>query len=60
MIPNPNDETLKTLLTNARRIAVVGISDKPDRASYRVARYRLCNLFSVNFRGVGHDAGVTG
>ena len=21
---------------------------------------RLCNLFSVNFRGVGHDAGVTG
>ena len=20
----------------------------------------LCNLFSVNFRGVGHDAGVTG
>jgi len=22
--------------------------------------YRLCNLFSVNFRGVGHDAGVTG
>jgi predicted CoA-binding protein len=39
MIPNPNDETLKTLLTNARRIAVVGISDKPDRASYRVARY---------------------
>jgi hypothetical protein len=22
--------------------------------------YGLCNLFSVNFRGVGHDAGVTG
>ena len=22
--------------------------------------FGLCNLFSVNFRGVGHDAGVTG
>ena len=25
-----------------------------------VGKDGLCNLFSVNFRGVGHDAGVTG
>lgn len=27
------------LLNNARVIAIVGLSDKPDRASYRVAQY---------------------
>ena len=34
------DQTaLKTLLANAKIIAVVGLSDKPDRASYGVAQY---------------------
>lgn len=30
---------MKQLLKEARTIAVVGLSDKPDRASYQVARY---------------------
>lgn len=30
---------LRTLLQTARRIAVVGLSDKPDRPSYGVAQY---------------------
>ena len=34
------DQTaLKTLLANAKIIAVVGLTDKPDRASYGVAQY---------------------
>ncbi|HEY9761437.1 MAG TPA: CoA-binding protein [Trichocoleus sp.] len=35
----PSDETLRQLLTHACTIAVVGHSDRPDRASYRVAQY---------------------
>ena len=30
---------MKELLANAKTIAVVGLSDKPDRASYGVAQY---------------------
>lgn len=30
---------MKDMLTNAKTIAVVGLSDKPDRASYGVAQY---------------------
>jgi uncharacterized protein len=30
---------IKDILTNSRTIAVVGISDKPDRPSYHVAAY---------------------
>lgn len=30
------------------------------RRKERLEELGLCNLFSVNFRGVGHDAGVTG
>ncbi len=34
------DQTaMKTMLANAKTIAVVGLSDKPDRASYGVAQY---------------------
>jgi predicted CoA-binding protein len=33
------DEAMRTLLTSARTIAVVGLSDKPDRDSHEVARY---------------------
>ncbi len=35
----PNDATLKTLLQTCKRIAIVGLSDKPERPSYRVAAY---------------------
>lgn len=34
----PNHETLKRILTNAKTIAVVGLSDKPNRTSYQVTK----------------------
>ena len=36
---NRGDETIRGLLENAKRIAVVGLSPKPERESHRVARY---------------------
>lgn len=39
MLNNPDDYTLRKLLAKVSTIAVVGLSDKPHRASYRVARY---------------------
>jgi predicted CoA-binding protein len=36
---NPDDAALRQLLGRARTIAVVGLSDKPDRDSYEVAAY---------------------
>ena len=32
-------ETIRTILENSKTIAVVGLSDKPDRPSFRVSRY---------------------
>lgn len=34
-------DALRTLLTTARRIAVVGCSNKPDRDSFRIAQYLI-------------------
>lgn len=34
-----DDEAMRGLLTRARTIAIVGLSDKPDRDSNEVARY---------------------
>ncbi|RKO66994.1 CoA-binding protein [Desulfofundulus salinus] len=39
MFQNPDDAVLKEILSKSRRIAVVGLSNKPERDSYRVARY---------------------
>jgi predicted CoA-binding protein len=36
---NPDDDAVRRLLERARRIAVVGLSPKPDRDSHRVALY---------------------
>lgn len=36
---NPDDGALRELLETTRRIAVVGLSPKPDRDSHRVAAY---------------------
>jgi predicted CoA-binding protein len=36
---NPSDDELRTMLTEARTIAVVGLSDKPERDSYGIAQY---------------------
>ncbi len=33
------DQDLKSILLTAKTIAIVGLSDKPDRDSYRVAEY---------------------
>ncbi len=35
----PSDEELRSILGDARTIAVVGLSSKPDRDSHSVARY---------------------
>jgi predicted CoA-binding protein len=35
----PNDEEVKQLLTTSKNLAIVGISNKEDRASYQVARW---------------------
>nr|WP_313884999.1 CoA-binding protein [Desulfofundulus sp. TPOSR] len=39
LFQNPDDAVLKEILSKSRRIAVVGLSNKPERDSYRVARY---------------------
>ncbi|MCL0032483.1 CoA-binding protein [Peptococcaceae bacterium] len=39
MFQNPTDEEIKELLKQARVIAVVGLSDKPERDSHKVAKY---------------------
>lgn len=36
---NPPDDKIRELLSQAKTIAVVGLSDKPDRPAYRVAKY---------------------
>lgn len=38
-MPLSRDEDLAKLIGSARTIAVVGLSDRPDRPSYGVARY---------------------
>jgi len=36
---NPGDQVIKELLTKSRTVAVVGLSNKPERDSYQVAEY---------------------
>jgi len=38
-VPLTNDEKIFNLLANARTIAMVGASDRPDRASYGVMKF---------------------
>ena len=35
---NPTNEVIKDILTNAKTIAVVGVSDNPERVSYQVTQ----------------------
>ncbi|MEW6697739.1 MAG: CoA-binding protein [Bacillota bacterium] len=39
MYTHPTDERIKELLTQCKTIAVVGLSDKPHRDSFKVAEY---------------------
>ena len=38
-MPLTSDEDISELLTNARTIAMIGASDRPDRASYGVMKF---------------------
>jgi predicted CoA-binding protein len=44
---NPPDDEIKTIITNSKTIAVVGLSDKPERDSYRVAKYLKENGYEI-------------
>ncbi len=44
---NPLDDEVRTLLESAKTIAVVGLSGKPDRDSYKVADYLLQHGYTV-------------
>lgn len=39
MYQNPHDRKIKEILQQTKTIAVVGLSDKPERDSYQVAKY---------------------
>ena len=36
---NPLEDEIKEILEKSKTVAVVGLSDKPERDSYRVAEY---------------------
>lgn len=38
-VPGPTDDELRSILGDARTIAVVGLSSRPDRPSYEVAAF---------------------
>ncbi|KXG43156.1 CoA-binding protein [Tepidibacillus decaturensis] len=41
------NEQIKELIQETKRIAIVGLSNKPDRDSYRVAEYLLNHGFEI-------------
>lgn len=47
LFQNPSTEEIVDLLRNARRIAVVGMSSKPERPSYSVARFLVLKGYEV-------------
>ncbi|MEJ2109418.1 MAG: CoA-binding protein [Acidobacteriota bacterium] len=44
---NPVDSTVREILENSKTVAVVGLSDKPERDSYKVARYLKDHGYSI-------------
>lgn len=44
---NPSDEKIKEILLNARTIAVVGLSDNPDKTSYMVSQAMQSKGFKI-------------
>jgi predicted CoA-binding protein len=55
-MPLTNDEDIAELLTNARTIAVVGASDRPNRPSYGVMKY----LQDHGYRTIPVNPQITG
>ena len=47
MFSNPDEGALRRLLTETRRIAIVGLSPKPHRDSNRIGRYLLERGYEV-------------
>jgi hypothetical protein len=47
LFSNPDESALRLLLSDARRIVVVGLSPKPHRDSNRVGRYLLDRGYEV-------------
>ncbi len=41
------DEQVKELMQESKRVAIVGLSNKPDRDSYRVAEYLINHGYEV-------------
>jgi uncharacterized protein len=44
---NPTDERIKEILSSMKRVAVVGLSNKPDRASHGIAKFLVGQGFEV-------------
>lgn len=60
MVSNPGNDVIKDLLENSRTIAVVGLSNKPERDSFKVAKYmqeRGYRIIPVNPRLKGEVLG---
>lgn len=55
-MPITADEDIRTLLEGARTIAMVGASDRPDRASYRVMK----TLQDHGYRVIPVNPSITG
>jgi predicted CoA-binding protein len=47
LFSNPDEAAIRALLERARRIAVVGLSPKPNRDSHRIGRYLLEHGYEV-------------
>ena len=60
-IENPSREEMGAMLKKAKRIAVVGLSDNPDRTSYMIseamkkAGYEIISSESPSRRGPWHE-----
>ncbi|HSU79139.1 MAG TPA: CoA-binding protein [Candidatus Angelobacter sp.] len=46
-VVNPDRETLKNILQNAKRVAVVGLSNNPERTSYEIASFLIEKGYEV-------------
>ncbi len=44
---NPNPDELRALLKNTKRIAIVGLSDQPDRTSNQIGKYLLDHGYDI-------------